>query len=151
MSSQSQTVSDPATMMSVSDEMIMQIYRIHRGTTVDGRQFLRTLSTSNFRGLYNALIMCITGKCQRNVTLFVSMYRDQEHRSSCPIGKTTCVVCFMQVLDDATGDSVDHTKHLLTNDGNSAIYYLRCRNNLTADAHARKLLLEIKRKSEYLR
>ena len=84
------------------------------------------------------------------------LLRARKKNAQSPILNLTAAKCrhkvkFMQVLDDATGDSVDHTKHLLTNDGNSAICYLRCRDNLTADAHARKLLLEIKRKSEYLR
>ena len=52
----------------------------------------------------------------------------------------------MQSLD-AAGDSVDHKKHLLTNGENSATSYLACRDNLAVDAHARKLLLEITRKS----
>ena len=119
---------------------------ILNSATVDGRQVLRTLSTSNFRGMFIIITLCITGKCSKNLELFVSMYRDQEHRSSCSIGKKTCVVCFMQSLD-AAGDSVDHKKHLLTNGENSATSYLACRDNLAVDAHARKLLLEITRKS----
>ena len=42
---------------------------------------------------------------------------------------------------------MDRMKHLLANGEGSSNRYLKCRDNLTVDVHARKLFLEIKRKS----
>ena len=52
----------------------------------------------------------------------------------------------MQCLD-AARDNVELKTRLLTNGSNLASRYLACRDNLYIDAHARKLLIEIKMKS----
>lgn len=115
-------------------------------STAEGREVFLTLSSVNFRTQFQSLVACVAGRCHEGGELFSVMYHEEEHRSSCPLGQKTCLVCFMQCLD-AARDNVELKTQLLTNGSKLANRYLACRDNLYIDAHARKLLMEIKMKS----